>query len=72
MRAESKNTFRVRNGRSPDHADAFFVMLEGARQRHSLIAVEPVKLEEGVVAHRPHVSLAALKKVNLGQGAWLE
>lgn len=72
MRAESKNTFRVRNGRSPDHADAFFVMLEGARQRHSLIAMEPVKADDVGSAPRRRVSIRQLQQVNIGQGSWLE
>lgn len=72
MRAESKNTFRVRNGRSPDHADAFFVMLELARQRHSLVAVEPVKDDDGMSALRRHRTHKHLDVANLSHHAWLE
>lgn len=72
MRAEPKSAFRARNGRSPDHADAFFVMLEGARQRQGLIAIEPVQVKEGEVKPHRTISIKLLQKVNEGHGSWLD
>lgn len=45
MKIESKPEFKSRFGRSPDLADAAFLCLDLARQKHGLVAVEP--LEEG-------------------------
>ena len=45
MRMESKVDYKSRFGKSPDLADAAFLCLDVARQRHGLVAVEPP--EEG-------------------------
>ena len=45
MKLEGKIDFKARYGRSPDLADAAFLCLDVARQRHGLVAVEPP--EEG-------------------------
>jgi len=45
MKLEGKLDFKARYGRSPDLADAAFLCLDVARQRHGLVAVEPP--EEG-------------------------
>tara|TARA_R100001591_G_scaffold88585_1_gene94661 strand:- start:4365 stop:6128 length:1764 start_codon:yes stop_codon:yes gene_type:complete len=47
MKIESKPEFKSRFGRSPDLADAAFLCLDLARQKHGLVAVEP--LEEGAL-----------------------
>ena len=42
MKLESKADFKARTGsRSPDLADAAFLALDCARQRHGLVAMEP-------------------------------
>jgi len=41
MKIESKPDFKARFGRSPDLADAAFLCLDLARQRHGLVAVDP-------------------------------
>ena len=46
MKIESKPDFKARFGRSPDLADAAFLCLDLARQRHGLVAVDPP--EDGV------------------------
>jgi len=45
MKIESKPEYKSRFGKSPDLADAAFLCLDLARQRHGLVAVEPI--EEG-------------------------
>lgn len=46
MKAESKIEYKRRVGSSPDRADAFFVLVELARQRHGLLATEPPKKDD--------------------------
>jgi len=41
MKVESKPEYKSRFGRSPDLADAAFLCLDLARQRHGLVAVDP-------------------------------
>ena len=41
MKIESKPEYKARFGRSPDLADAAFLCLDLARQRHGLVAVDP-------------------------------
>jgi hypothetical protein len=41
IRIESKPAFKARFGKSPDLADAAFLCLDLARQRHGLVAVSP-------------------------------
>ena len=41
MKIESKPEFKARFGKSPDLADAAFLCLDLARQRHGFVAVEP-------------------------------
>ena len=47
MKIESKPDFKARFGRSPDLADAAFLCLDLARQRHGLVAVDPPEDGEG-------------------------
>ena len=42
VKIESKLDFKSRFGRSPDLADAAFLCLDMARQRHGVVAVEPL------------------------------
>ena len=43
MKIESKPDYKSRFGRSPDLADAAFLCLDLARQRHGVVAVDPVE-----------------------------
>lgn len=43
MKVESKPDFKKRTGYSPDNADAAFLLIDLARNRHGLIALEPLK-----------------------------
>ena len=52
MKIESKVEYKSRLGKSPDLADAAFLCLDLARQRHGLVAVEP--LETGKTSSRPY------------------
>lgn len=63
MRVEPKSDFKLRLGHSPDSADAFFVLLELARERHGLLAMEPVKDDDGMAALRRHRSVKSLDAV---------
>ena len=44
MKLESKPEYKNRLGKSPDLADAAFICIDVARQRHGLVAVEPLDL----------------------------
>jgi hypothetical protein len=46
VKVEPKVDLRKRTGYSPDMADAAFIALEMARQRHGLVAVDPPKSSE--------------------------
>tara|TARA_R100000353_G_scaffold169341_1_gene132372 strand:- start:1636 stop:3411 length:1776 start_codon:yes stop_codon:yes gene_type:complete len=52
MKIESKIEYKARLGKSPDLADAAFLCLDLARQRHGLVAVEP--LETGKTSSKPY------------------
>jgi hypothetical protein len=47
VRVEPKGELKARAGASPDMADAAFVCLDLARQRHGLVAVDPPRDVEG-------------------------
>ena len=63
MKIESKPEYKTRYGRSPDIADAAFLCLDLARQRHGLVAVEPI--DSGNTGHlkRPRRSIKQLSNV---------
>jgi len=63
IRVEPKSDFKLRHGRSPDAADAFFVLLELARERFGMLAMEPVKDSDGLAALRRHRSVKHLDAV---------
>tara|TARA_R110002020_G_scaffold281034_1_gene496790 strand:- start:284 stop:757 length:474 start_codon:yes stop_codon:yes gene_type:complete len=65
MKIESKADFKSRLGRSPDLADAAFLCLDLARQRHGFVAVEPPKATEGGFS-RPRRSMKQLTKLLSG------
>jgi len=46
MRVESKTDLKSRMGFSPDYADAAFVLVELARQRHGLLPIEPPEMSD--------------------------
>lgn len=47
VKVEPKSELKARSGASPDQADAAFLALDLARQRHGLVAVDPPKQEDG-------------------------
>ena len=59
MKMESKVEFKSRFGKSPDLADAAFLCLDVARQRHGLLAVEPPSSSPSGKP-RPHKSMKRL------------
>lgn len=62
VKIESKPEFKARFGRSPDLADAAFLALDCARQRHGLLAAEPYgESELAAFRNRPQRSLKVLK-----------
>ena len=66
MKIESKPEFKSRFGKSPDLADAAFLCLDMARQRHGFVAVEPPNdVTEGQVA-RPRRTIRALPNALAG------
>jgi len=71
MRAESKQDYKRRHGHSPDLADAYFIMLDLARTRHSLLAVEPVKNDDGLANMRRHRSFGSLSAVYASPDSYL-
>ena len=60
MRAESKLDYKRRHGSSPDSADAFFVLVELARDRHGLLAVEPIKGDDETAPLRRNLTFKKL------------
>jgi hypothetical protein len=52
VKVESKPEFKARFGRSPDLADAAFLCLDMARQRHGVVAVEPLAENESGFRNR--------------------
>jgi hypothetical protein len=57
MRVEPKMEFKKRTGYSPDGADAAFLLIDLARNRHGLIAIEPLKASEDSFASRRQMSM---------------
>jgi hypothetical protein len=62
MKIESKPDYKARFGRSPDLADAAFLCLDLARQRHGLVAVEPVE-DSSINKARPRRDIKGLSKI---------
>ena len=57
MRVEPKMDFKKRTGYSPDGADAAFLLIDLARNRHGLIAIEPLKDSGDSFASRRQMSM---------------
>ena len=66
MKIESKPEYKSRFGRSPDLADAAFLCLDLARQRHGLVAVEPVEDAAGKIQHARR-DIKGLSKILVGE-----
>jgi len=60
MKIESKPEYKSRFGRSPDLADAAFLCVDLARQRHGLVAVDPPEDSSGGQMPRPRRSIKQL------------
>lgn len=71
VRIESKPEFKQRIGRSPDLADAAFLALDCARQRHGLIAMEPKIVDPNQSYRRPPKTMAHLKSALQNDAAYL-
>jgi len=71
VRIESKPEFKQRIGRSPDLADAAFLALDCARQRHGLIALEPRVEDPNATYRRPPRSMKHLKDALHNSAAYL-
>ena len=64
VKVESKGELKQRLGNSPDKADAAFIALDLARQRHGLVAVDPPKANSaGVFPQRVHRTIRDLDVV---------
>lgn len=63
IRVEPKTDFKARLGHSPDSADAMFVLVELARDRFGLLAMEPVKDDDGMAVLRRHRTVRSLDAV---------
>ncbi len=61
IKIESKPDFKTRFGRSPDIADAAFLALDCARQRHGLVAMDPPK-EGSPFTMRPQRTIKAMSQ----------
>jgi len=65
VKVESKAELKQRSGQSPDLADAAFIALDLARQRHGLVAVDaPKNREQGVFGMRQPRTLRDLDVVS--------
>ena len=72
VKVEPKSELKARMGQSPDMADAAFVALDLARQRHGLVAVDPPKQSEvGLFGARRERSLKDLDVVGRSSHAHL-
>jgi hypothetical protein len=68
VRVEPKTELKKRTGASPDMADAAFIALELARQRHGLVAVDPPKeAEMGFFGQRMKRTMRDLDVVSRSQ-----
>ena len=67
MKLESKPDYKNRLGKSPDLADAAFICSDVARQRHGLVAVEPLDLGDKVQGSRRRRSIKQLTGVLTNQ-----
>lgn len=77
MQVEPKSEYRSRMGGSPDEADSYFVMLECARTRHSLIPEDPPESRKqgdniALWKNKQRRSLRDYDAVNLGHDAHLD
>lgn len=63
MKIESKVEHKSRLGMSPDLADAAFLCLDLARQRHGLVAVEPIDTGNSSQINRPRRSIKKLSNM---------
>ena len=63
MKLESKPEYKNRLGKSPDLADAAFICIDVARQRHGLVAVEPLDLGDKAQGSRRRRSMKQLTNV---------
>ena len=70
MKLEGKLDFKARYGQSPDLADASFLCLDVARQRHGLVAVDPP--EEGAKGGAPRRRRSIKDMANVLSGQNLE
>ena len=61
IKIESKPDFKTRFGRSPDIADAAFLALDCARQRHGLVAMDPPK-EGSPFTMRPQRTIKSMSQ----------
>jgi hypothetical protein len=73
---EPKSEYKARMKRSPDEADATFVMIELARQRHFFVAAEPMpEREEGDTTaswlNRPRRTMRSFDIMSRTPGAFL-
>ena len=66
IKIESKVAFKARYGQSPDLADAAFLCLDLARQRHGLVAVDPPEDDGKVKFSRPRRTIKHLTNVLSG------
>jgi hypothetical protein len=72
VKVEPKGDLKARAGASPDLADAAFIALDLARQRHGLVAVDPPKEAEGATwAQRRTLSMRDLDVVSRSHHAQL-
>ena len=71
VRIESKPEFKQRIGKSPDLADAAFLALDCARQRHGLIAMEPREVDPNQAYKRPPKSIKRMKDALHNEAAYL-
>ncbi len=72
MRAEPKTEYKKRHNHSPDEADAYFILLDLVRTRHSFLAVEPVKADAAVAKHRERRDFASMQAVFASPDSYLD
>jgi len=71
VRIESKPEFKQRIGKSPDLADAAFLALDCARQRHGMMAMEPRIIDPNERYRKPPKTMKHLKSALQNDAACL-
>jgi len=72
VKIEPKSELKSRLGMSPDLADAAFIVMDLARQRHGLVAVDPPSEDEQKLPGKPMLTMKSLDVVSRSEHSSLD